>query len=230
MYWDFGTGQVGDMGSHTMDLAWNALDAELPTAAEASGDPVNPEVSPVKLQMTFQLPANGWRPALPVTWYQGGAMPESPNDAVDLSKIGHGAMFKGTKGVLVSSFDDRILLPNDEDGDLTYYKRREKGQVLPRIANFQREWLDACRGSLKTSCDFDYGGKMIEMMLLGLAAYRAGQGGGIRRRQRARDQFGRGGRAAAPRLPKRLDAQRIGISRPGDAVFAGMRQQHPPPF
>ncbi|HWH68491.1 MAG TPA: Gfo/Idh/MocA family oxidoreductase, partial [Candidatus Sulfotelmatobacter sp.] len=27
MYWDFGSGQVGDMGSHTMDIAWNAIDA-----------------------------------------------------------------------------------------------------------------------------------------------------------------------------------------------------------
>ena len=28
MYHDFGSWQVGDMGSHTMDLAWNAVDAD----------------------------------------------------------------------------------------------------------------------------------------------------------------------------------------------------------
>ena len=28
MYWDFGTGQVGDMGSHTMDLAWYGIDSD----------------------------------------------------------------------------------------------------------------------------------------------------------------------------------------------------------
>ena len=50
MYWDFGSGQVGDMGSHTMDLAWNAIDADLPTSAEGKGDPFNPEVTPVKLR------------------------------------------------------------------------------------------------------------------------------------------------------------------------------------
>ncbi|MHC4623676.1 MAG: Gfo/Idh/MocA family protein, partial [Planctomycetota bacterium] len=38
MYWDFGSGQVGDMGSHTMDIAWNAIDAGLPISAEAEGD------------------------------------------------------------------------------------------------------------------------------------------------------------------------------------------------
>src|SRR5256886_6624531 len=50
MYWDFGNGQIGDMGSHTMDLAWNPIDGGLPTSAEAKGDPYNPEVSPVKLE------------------------------------------------------------------------------------------------------------------------------------------------------------------------------------
>ena len=38
MFWDFGSGQIGDMGSHTMDLAWNAIDAGLPTSAEAHGE------------------------------------------------------------------------------------------------------------------------------------------------------------------------------------------------
>jgi len=43
------------------------------------------------------------------------------------------------------------------------------------VGNFQKQWINACKGSLKTCCDFDYGGKMIEMMLLGLVAYRAGK-------------------------------------------------------
>jgi len=175
MYWDFGTGQVGDMGSHTMDLAWNALDADLPTRAEATGDPYNPEVSPVKLQFTCQIPANNWRPAVPVTWHQGGDMPKTPHAAVDLSKIDHGAMFIGSKGALVSHFEDRILIPNNEDGDLSYYNRRPADKMIPKMENFQKEWIDACKGNLKTSCDFDYGGKMIEMMMLGLVAYRAGK-------------------------------------------------------
>ena len=36
MYWDFGSWQVGDMGSHTMDLVWNAVDAGVPTSATLS--------------------------------------------------------------------------------------------------------------------------------------------------------------------------------------------------
>lgn len=175
MYWDFGTGQVGDMGSHTMDLAWNALDAELPTSAEAKGDPFNPEVSPVKLEMHFEVPANKWRHAIRVSWYQGGAMPDSPSPAVDLDKIGHGAMFEGTKGTLVAGFNNRILLPKEKGGDLTGYKPRTQKHLIPPLGNFQKQWINACKGNLKTSCDFDYGGKMIEMLMLGLVAYRVGK-------------------------------------------------------
>ncbi|HOZ49673.1 MAG TPA: Gfo/Idh/MocA family oxidoreductase [Candidatus Hydrogenedentes bacterium] len=175
MYWDFGSGQVGDMGSHTMDLAWNALDADLPTSAEATGEPVNPEVTPVELKATFEIPANDWRPAVPVIWYQGGAMPSSPMECIDLNKIGHGAMFKGSDGFVIADFDNRILLPYGKSPDLTYYKRRTKEELIPAMGGFQQQWIDACKGDLKTSCDFDYGGKLIEMMLLGLVAYRAGE-------------------------------------------------------
>jgi predicted dehydrogenase len=175
MYWDFGSGQVGDMGSHTMDLAWNALDASLPTAAEGKGEPFNAEVTPVKLEMHFDVPANDWRPAVRVGWYQGGAMPESPVRYVDLKKIDHGAMFEGSKGYLIADFTSRILFPQGNQADMTYYKPRGKEALLPPLRNFQGEWINACKGNLKTSCDFDYGGKMIEMMLLGLVAYRVGR-------------------------------------------------------
>ncbi len=175
MYWDFGSGQVGDMGSHTMDLAWNAIDAELPTSAEGKGDPFNPEVTPVKLETHFEVPANDWRQAIKVSWYQGGAMPESPVHYFDLKKIDHGAMFEGSKGVLVANFDSRVLFPHGNQADLTYYKPRTKSSLLPPIGDFQRQWINACKGDLKTCCDFDYGGKLIETMLLGLAAYRVGK-------------------------------------------------------
>lgn len=49
---------------------------------------------------------------------------------------------------------------------------------------FQDDWLNACKGksnnvvngtSSKTHCDFDYAGTMMEQMLLGLVAHRAGK-------------------------------------------------------
>ena len=175
MYWDFGSGQVGDMGSHTMDLAWNAIDATLPTTAEGKGEPFNPEVTPVRLETHFDFPANSWRKAIKVSWYQGGAMPESPCRYIDLKKIDHGALFEGSKGYLVADFTTRALYPNGRSADLTYYKPRAKEALLPPMGNFQKHWINACKGNLQTACNFEYAGNMIEMMLLGLVAYRVGR-------------------------------------------------------
>lgn len=175
MFWDFGSGQLGDMGSHTMDLAWNTIDAGLPTAVEATGEKFNPEVTPVQMTATFEHPANDWRPAIRVSWYQGGDMPRSPRDYIDLNKIGHGVMFKGNKGFLIADFDTRVIVPFGDEADMTYYQPRPADRVIPSLGHFQKEWTNACKGDLKTSCDMDYSGTLIEQMLLAHVAYRAGQ-------------------------------------------------------
>lgn len=172
MYWDFGSGQVGDMGSHTMDLVWNAIDAGLPTSAEGKGDPFNPDVTPVKLESHFELPANAWRKAIRVSWYQGGAMPESPSKFLDLRRIDHGALFEGTRGYLVADFTTRAVFPLGDKADFTYFKRRAADAVLPPLGDFQKQWIHACKDGRKTACDFEYSANMIEMMHLGLVAYR----------------------------------------------------------
>lgn len=176
MYWDFGAGQIGDMGSHTMDLAWNALDADLPTWAKATGDEYNPDVTPVNMQASFGIPANDWRPEIRLNWHQGGAMPGSPDGSIDLKKIGHGVMFKGDKGFLIADFTRRILIPHGRDADMSYYQPRDPKDRIPDMGHFQKQWVDAAKsgGNYKTACDFDYSSKMIETMLLGLVAYRVG--------------------------------------------------------
>jgi len=164
------------MGSHTMDLLWNCVDATLPTSAEAKGDPFNDAITPINCASHFEHPANDWRGPISVSWYQGGAMPTPPKDFIDLKKIGHGAMFKGTQGFLVADFDNRILFPYGKDADMSYYKPRAKDKMLPPLGHFQQQWIDACKNpSLKTACDFEYSGNMIEQLLLGLVAYRTGK-------------------------------------------------------
>ncbi len=103
-------------------------------------------------------------------------MPRSPKPFIDLKKIDHGAMFKGSKGFLIADFESRLLLPFGDNADLTYYKPRTAETVLPPLGHFQKQWIDACKNpSLKTACDFEYSGNMIEQMLLGLVAYRVGK-------------------------------------------------------
>ena len=101
MYRDFGVGQMGDMGAHTMDLLWNSIDAGAPTAIEVDqevSDKFNPDITPVKLKATFEHPANQWRGPVTVVWYQGGLKPNAPKGYIDVQKIPNGAIFEGTKG------------------------------------------------------------------------------------------------------------------------------------
>ena len=268
MYRDFGVGQMGDMGAHTMDLVWNAIDAGGPLSAEIDqevSDKYDPNICPVKLKASFEHPANSWRGPITVVWYQGGLKPEAPKNFIDVSRIGNGAIFEGTKGSILADFTSRLIIPSNDDGDMTYYKRRSSDQLLPLVGGigqpsqapprgaggprrppaqsglpagmtarpsatpgakgfpeiqfldgkipaalgmpnsmvesilaaeksgetparrrdvFQQEWIDACKGksndvvhgtSHKTHCDFDYSGTMIEQMLLGLVAHRAGK-------------------------------------------------------
>jgi predicted dehydrogenase len=175
MYWDFGNGQIGDMGSHTMDLAWNGMDVTLPIAAEAMGEPFNPEVAPVRAELHMTMPRNGKDEGpVKVSWYEGGAMPESPDRMIDLKKIDHGAMWEGTKGTIVADFRTRLLYPL-KNSALDYYKPRRKEELLPPLGNFQKQWINAAKSNLKTACDFEYSGNLIETVLVGMIAYRAGR-------------------------------------------------------
>ena len=169
MFWDFGSGQVGDMGSHTKDLVWNAIDASHPLRARAEGDPFHPEVSPVKLHSRFHLPANDWRPAIDVSWHQGGSLPEGPTDSA-LRGIAHGAMFIGSTGTLVSDFGSHCIIPKDTPRDQRFSRNGTKGGY-----DHAAEWIAACKGGPEPACNFDYAGRMIEMMLLGHVAYRTGE-------------------------------------------------------
>ena len=49
------------------------------------------------------------------------------------SRIPNGAIFEGTKGSIVADFTTRLIIPNNDDGDLTYYKRRARQDLLPLI-------------------------------------------------------------------------------------------------
>jgi hypothetical protein len=169
---------MGDMGSHTMDLAWNVIDAELPYSVKSSSpEQFNPDVTPVNLTSSFMFPANSWRDEIRVTWFQGGAMPKSPSQWIDLNKIGHGAMFKGTKGFVISDFATHLIVPSGTKDTYTYYNPRKVTELAPDLGNFQKQWTTACKNGKpqETACNFKYSADMIETMCLGLVAFRAGK-------------------------------------------------------
>ena len=177
MFWDWGLGQIGDMGSHTMDLAWNVMGATLPTKISfKSKEKFNPDVTPVRMSSTFTLPANDWRKEIKCTWYQGKTAPKNVTTLMGPKPIGHGALFKGSRGMVVADFKKRVIIPHGRTGDFSYYKPRPKDELLPEVGHFQKQWINACKNGkpAETSCNFEYSANMIETLCLGLVAFRAG--------------------------------------------------------
>ena len=83
-------------------------------------------------------------------------------------------MWEGTKGTIIADFRTRLLYPF-KNSALDYYKPRRKEDLIPPMGNFQKQWINAAKGNKKTSCNFEYSGNLIETVLVGMVAYRAGR-------------------------------------------------------
>jgi hypothetical protein len=168
-FWDFGSGQIGDMGSHMMD---RALDLRFPTSCKAEGTPANSDTCPQWLIAEWDHPANDWRPAVKVYWYDGEKKPGMPSKAFDRDGLFKGVLFKGDKGWLLADYDYRILMSR---GDMTHYNSPKPEELIPSSPGHHKECLIGCKTGKPTLCNFDYSGALIEHNLLALAAYRVGK-------------------------------------------------------
>jgi hypothetical protein len=78
-WFDFGTGAMGDMAIHNMDPAFYALDLDAPYAVEAeTSQPLKSESFPSWQKIKYFFQAKGKRPAVTITWYDGGKQPPNP--------------------------------------------------------------------------------------------------------------------------------------------------------
>jgi predicted dehydrogenase len=177
-FWDFGTGALGDMGCHLMDLAFFALDLGAPSRIEAKSSGVSAETAPRWSIVSYEFPgAQGGTPRN-LVWYDGGKVP--PPGLVKQTKL------SGWGYILVGSKD--VLYVPDYWGRGTFRsgaRMEDYGsvpQTLPRLPDAAddpheahlREWLAACKGDGRALADFDYAGPLTEAVLLGNVALRAG--------------------------------------------------------
>jgi len=174
-FWDFGSGQIGDMGSHMIDMAYWGLDLKLPTTCKAEGTEFNPDTCPLWLTAEWDHPANDWRPAVKVYWYDGGKKPGMPSKIFDREALFKGALFKGDKGWLLADYNLRVLMPRQRVSDMTHYTSPKPEDLIPPSLGHHQEWIVACKTGKPTTCNFDYSGALIEHNLLALVAYRVGK-------------------------------------------------------
>ncbi len=171
-WWDFGTGALGDMGAHLLDQPFWALDLGHPKTVQASSTKFTADSYPLAEVVTYHFPARGKLPPVKLTWYDGGLMPPRPKELPDGRMMGDengGCLFVGKNGLLLCGTygENPRLLPEEL---MQSYKRPEK--TIPRSPGIHEEWLAAIKAGKKSTTDFEYSGKLTEVMLLGNIAVR----------------------------------------------------------
>ena len=168
-WWDFGNGTMSDLGSHWNDLPFWALKLDAPLTIEAAGPPPHAEIAPATMSATYQYGPRGEMPAVKLTWYQGAMKPPQIAEKL-IPAWDSGVLFIGEKGMLLSSYDKHVLLPEKQFADFV-----RPPQTIPDSAGHHQEWLHACKTGLPTTCNFAYAGPLTEANHLGNLAYRAGK-------------------------------------------------------
>lgn len=168
-WWDFGNGTMSDLGSHWNDLPFWALRLQAPLTIESSGPPPHPEIAPASMSATYEYGPRWDMPPVTLTWYQGESKPEIWKSG-GIPQWGDGVLFIGDKGMLLSSYDKHVLLPETGFTDF-----RPPASTLPRLAGHHQEWIEACKTGKAASANFEYSGWLTEANHLGNVAYRVGK-------------------------------------------------------
>ncbi len=190
-YWDYGTGSLGDMGCHIMDVPIKALGMFEPYSIEASvprvpyvGDytpaPVYDDSCPPSSYVTYKFrPSKLNDSQVKLVWMDGGLRPSHPDIITDKDDIGE-------NGVLM--FGENGLIWCDNYGiNARLYIKGQKGAVeIGKISEInavefghQKFWVDAIKegyGGKKyknLTSNFDFAGPLSEIVLLGNAAIRS---------------------------------------------------------
>ncbi|MEW6742549.1 MAG: Gfo/Idh/MocA family oxidoreductase [Planctomycetota bacterium] len=177
-WWDFGTGALGDMGCHTANLAFMALELGSPVSAEAENSTFSRDSFPTWSVITLNFPARGAKPPVRWTWYDGSD--QKPSWVIEKLKSfipgkelsGSGLVLVGEKGNLYS--------PNDYGAEWSLLPEKNfEGWIppepsLPRSPGHHQEWIEACKGGPPAISNFSYAGPLTEVLLLGNIAMYVG--------------------------------------------------------
>jgi predicted dehydrogenase len=180
---DFGVGALGDMGAHLIDQPYWALSLGLPTSVVASSTPWggpanNPATYPLAVTAQYEFAARGAQPPVKMFWYDSGLLPPRPEmlpDDVPLpSGDGGGGYFVGDKGILTYETYGRNAKVYPE---AVAQAAEQVPRTFARVeGSHEMNWVNACKGEVEASSPFEYASPLTEVMLLGMAALRAGQG------------------------------------------------------
>ncbi|MDH5398511.1 MAG: Gfo/Idh/MocA family oxidoreductase [Cyclobacteriaceae bacterium] len=185
---DFGTGALGDMGCHFMDVPYMALDLGYPESVECSAGAVYTgffeqaiytDSFPPSAKIHLQFPARGNMPSIEMVWYDGGILPKRPEELLPDEPMGEwdgGIIFEGTKGKIMAGLFGRnaTLLPTKNMAKASLPKSEEE-MVEGGSDGHQQQWVKACKEGYGayTSSSFAISGPLTETVLMGNLAVRS---------------------------------------------------------
>ena len=194
-WWEYGTGALGDVGCHLIDIPFRTLGLKYPKSAECSVGSVftkmwNPDYHPEGcppsslITLNFDSTEKSKSP-IQLTWTDGGIRPPHPDIIPADSDIGgqdsqNGVLMIGDKGIISTNINDSSPLTPKlylYDGQTEFGPEKED-MPEPEYGH-QRKWVDACKAGfnskehLDLTSSFDYAGPMTETVLMGNLAIRS---------------------------------------------------------
>ncbi len=183
---DFGTGALGDMACHILDPVFWALKLKYPTSVQGSyaanviekwkREKVS-ESYPLGSKIHFEFPKREAMPEVKVSWYDGGLLPERPEELEEGRRMGtdgSGVIFVGDKGKLMCGCYGQSpqLIPYTK---MKAYKKPESTIVRIKTSH-EMDWVNAIKEGRQPSSSFDYAGPFTEMVLMGnLCLFKPGE-------------------------------------------------------
>jgi len=190
-WWAYGTGALGDMGCHIIDVPYRTLGLGYPTSVECSVGTVfikmwSPEYIPEgcppssSVTLEFGVTSKNRKP-LKMSWLDGGLRPPHPDlipadESLGEPGSGNGVMMIGSRGIITSGTYG--LTPK-------LYRKGYKTETFdttdqpePEFGH-QRKWIDACKAGFNSeehknlTSSFDYSGPMTETVLMGNIAIKS---------------------------------------------------------
>ena len=194
-WWDYGTGALGDVGCHLIDIPFRTLGLHYPIDAQCSVGAIysrmwepdyNPKGCPASSFITLHFEATDKSQApIEMTWSDGGIRPSHPdaippNDDIGGRNSANGVLMIGEKGVISTNINDSSpLMPKLYLNDGTTEFGPENEDNFEREYGHQRLWVEACKAGFGSpehralTSSFDYAGPMTETVLMGNLAIRS---------------------------------------------------------
>ena len=195
-WWNYGTGALGDMACHIMDMGYWAMGLPTPSSVVAKQEGASDYSPPINSIITWQFPQNEYssNKGFKYHWYDGYVDATFDREGWKLIKNGDEYNHPSDKMLEGLSFKDYGSIIVGEHGKLFFHRAKNRWvvkpsnildgfkwpeQSIPRAngQNNYQEWLDAINGVVDQSqSHFGHAGPMTETILLGVIAQRfAGQ-------------------------------------------------------